>query len=359
MKDVYHTFYTPYDDRTLTYLDEDDDNAPVNEYSSTFLLIGFAVLAFLFCIMAILTIRLTLICREFYEWNAVRLIFPGICWILALQCGTFAYKFSDRGDGSVKEAWAICLYMLQATVAPGLFLSTFVVTFLAHRTRSIPFCTVYRGTSAGQRHNFSAGGINELHGEEDEMTQALIRPATLVVMTRLFAMALLILSLFVNFDVVWENDGDLAGRTGWLTVGSEPWGPESVHILLSLFPMAVVAVACMYFSMLLWRYGTQFSMIIYPSMFNPWLSTVVGIGFLSVGQFFGPELFPVLSHTGILVYVMSFVRTLYEVREDFEAANQLGCFLDVLGNDKVTQAVIPTSVILGERQSFSTAKGKE
>ena len=329
--------------RTLTYLDEDDDLAPTHVRSSLYLMIGYAVLTFFFCLMGFLTVSLTWKCREFYEWNAVRLVFPAICFILALECGTLSYKTSDYGDGAVVEAWAVVLYMLQATVAPGLFLSTFVVTFLAHRTRSIPFCIVYRGTSVGQWHNFAAGGINnaELHADESDMAQALIRPATLVVLTRLFSLGLLILSLFVNFDVVWD-EYDLAGRTGWLTLLTEEWSDESLHILLSLLPMAVVAVSCLYFSLLLWRYGTLFAMIIYSSLINPWLAPLLGIFFLLAGQAFGPELFPILSHTGILVYVMCFVRLLFEVRKDFEAANNLGNFLGALGNDQVTQSVVST-----------------
>ena len=332
-----------YGSRTLTYLDEDDDLAATNVRSSLSLMIGYLVLAFFFSLMGLVTVYLTWKCREFYEWNAVRLVFPGICFILALECGTLSYKTSDYGDGVVVEAWAVVLYMLQATVAPGLFLSTFVVTFLAHRTRSIPFCIVYRGTSVLQRHNFAAGGINnaELHADESEVAQALIRPATLVVLTRLFSLGLLILTLFVNFDVVWD-EWDLAGRTGWLTVVTEEFSDESLHILLSLLPMAVVGISCLYFTLLLWRYGTFFSMIIYSSPVNPWLSPLLGVFFLLAGQVFGPELFPILSHTGILLYVMSFVRLLFEVRKDFGAANDLGHFLDALGNNQISQSVVTT-----------------
>jgi hypothetical protein len=319
--------------RVLTYLGEDDPDGTTGLVSDMSLVVGFSILAAAFGWTAFMNTRVCRDCQNFYEWNAIRLILPGISWILGLECATLAL---DSGGIFIANQWKIALYMLEATVAPGMFLSTFVVTFLAYRTRSIPFFFIERGPGRST--------ANE-HGddEDQEVIQALVRPATMVVVVRLFSLALFLLTLIVNFDVVWETN-DLAGRTGWRTVLQEPWSGSVSHIFLSLLPMALVSVSALYFSLLLWRYGSFFSMVIYPSVFNPWISPVFGTICLMVGQLFGPDLFPILSNAGILLYMMCIVRVLYEVRHDMKQAGDLGSFLDALGDDAVTGSVTPNDL---------------
>jgi hypothetical protein len=259
------------------------------------------------------------------------LILPGLSWILGLECLTLA--LDSGGSIHIPNQWKIALYLLEATVAPGIFLSTFVVTFLAYRTRSIPFCFTERGPgrSTSTEHD---------EDNDQEVMQALVRPATMIVMVRLFSLALFLLTLVVNFDVVWATN-DLAGRTGWKSVIQEPWSGSTAHIFIGLLPMALVSVSCVYFSVLLWRYGSFFSMVIYPSVFNPWISPICGTACMMVGQMFGPDLFPLLSNAGIMLYLMCIVRVLYEVRHDMKQAGDLGSFLDALGDDAVTGSVTP------------------
>jgi hypothetical protein len=154
-------------------------------------------------------------------------------------------------------------------------------------------------------------------------------------MIRLFALAIFILTLVVNFDVVW-NESDLAGRTGWATIVGEPWSGAQAHIFLSLLPMALVSACGVYFNLLLWCYGSTFSMVIYPCVLNPWIAGVFGTLFLMTGQCFGPDLFPLLSNAGILLYQLCLVRVLFEVRHDIRQAGELGNFLSALGDDQVT-----------------------
>ena len=49
-----------------------------------------------------------------------------------------------------------------------------------------------------------------------------------------------------------------------------------------------------------------------------------------VGQAFGPDLFLITSNTGILLYMISMTRVLYEVRHDIRQAGDLGNFLIAL-----------------------------
>ena len=348
--------------RSLSFVDEDDEysDLPNETISETALIVWFAVLAGFFCITAIWSIRLTASCREFYEWNAIRLILPGVQWILAIECATLSYD--SKQDTIIQSYWAIAVYMLEACVAPGIFLSTFVITFLAYRTRSIPFCMIYRGKgrtpeAAGDTTiNITGTGTDNINtsniiDDYEEANQPLVRPLTMVVIVRLFALAIFILALVVNFDVVW-NEQDLAGRTGWATIinSEDGWDEETTHIFLSLLPMALTALSCLYFTVLLYQYGTFFSMVIYSNIFNPWIAPVIGTGFLIAGQCFGPDLFPILSNTGILLYHICFLRGMYEIRYDMRQAGDLGNFLTALGDEVVTGSM-PAGATTGDLDS--------
>eukprot|EP00538_Stauroneis_constricta_P013507 CAMPEP_0119562942 /NCGR_PEP_ID=MMETSP1352-20130426/22026_1 /TAXON_ID=265584 /ORGANISM="Stauroneis constricta, Strain CCMP1120" /LENGTH=322 /DNA_ID=CAMNT_0007611461 /DNA_START=309 /DNA_END=1277 /DNA_ORIENTATION=+ len=263
--------------------------------------------------------------RTFYEWNAIRLIFPWVSAVLAAQCATLAWDSVD--NQIVNEAWAIVIYMVQATVAPGLFLVTFVSTYIAHRTRSIPFCLVYRGSGKPEQ------------GDEEPI-QRLVRPPTIIALNRLFAVALLVVSFIINFDEIYKDRLELTGRTGWYTVVADAWSGESYGVTLSLMPMALVSILCMYFAMLLWRYGTVFSMTIYPSMINPWLFPVIGVSLLFAGQCVGRRLFPILSNAGIFMYILCLFRVLVEIQRDVNSAHDLGNFLDALGDENAIGSVV-------------------
>ena len=339
----------------MTFIGENDDDFTQESFSlnlsDTNLAIGFAVLTLGFFIVGIFFIYLAFSCRELNEWNAIRLILPAVAFSMALENGTLA---CDQLDSiTVSSAWTIVIYMTEAIIAPGLFLATFVITFLAHRTRSTPFCIVYRGHVRDD--DDEEGQINQ-ERVNDELTQSIIRPPTLIVMMRLFALGLLVLSWIINFDVVWD-DSPLAGRTGWATVFDDSWdAEETLHILLGLLPMGLTSIVCLYFSILLWRYGTFFSMTIYPNIFNPWLSPLVGIICLMVGQCFGPDLFPILSNSGILIYQISLVILLFEVRVDVRSSSTLGNFLDALSDDHVAGTVVP-SIGMSKRKGYDLEQG--
>lgn len=331
-------------------MDEDDELPYDNETLSRSAEIGWlGTLSVAFGVMAVLNIRVSGASQAFYEWNAIRLILPGIQWILAMDCATVA---ADVGmtTGSVASQWAIAMFMLISAVAPGIFLSTFVITFLAYRNRSIPFFMVQRAPGRNDTHltgNTVMCNSDDLEGVGDGGSgvgevaiQPLIRPATMVAIMRLFSLFIFLLAFVVNFDVVWD-ESDLAGRTGWATLITEPWDSSgaSMHIFLSLLPMTLVGFCCLYFAVLLWRYGSFFSMKIYASIFNPWFSPVFGTLCLLGGQCFGPDLFPVMSRTGIWLYQLCFLRVMYEVRFDIKQAGDLGLFLDALGDDTLTGSV--------------------
>ena len=187
----------------------------------------------------------------------------------------------------------------------------------------MPFCFVHRGPGR------SATGESR-QDEEDEVYQPLVRPAILVVSTRIFSLGLLVLNLLINFDVL--SDDSMVGRTGWSTVVKNSENSSTLIVFLALLPMALVSCLCLYFACLLWRYGCEFSMIINTSIFNAWTWPVIGALAMIVGQMFGPELFLITSNSGILLYMISMVRVLYEIRHDIMQAGDLGHFLNALEN---------------------------
>jgi len=186
----------------------------------------------------------------------------------------------------------------------------------------MPFCFVHRGPGR------SGGGESSRFDEDDELYQPLVRPAILVVSTRMFALGLFILNLLVNFDVL--SDDSLVGQTGWATVVNDTEGVSTLTIFLSLLPMALVSILCLYFACLIWRYGSEFSMVINVSVFNAWMYPVLGALAMIVGQTFGPDLFVITSNSGILLYMISMTRALYVIRHDIRQAGELGSFLTAL-----------------------------
>jgi hypothetical protein len=86
-------------------------------------------------------------------------------------------------------------------------------------------------------------------------------------------------------------------------------------------------------------------MVVYPSSMNPWMFTFFGSVCMIAGQFPDPNLFPILSNAGILIYMMTLLRVLYEVRHDMLQAGDLGQFLHALGQDHITNTVSDVSNI--------------
>eukprot|EP00537_Pseudo-nitzschia_pungens_P013268 CAMPEP_0172393348 /NCGR_PEP_ID=MMETSP1061-20121228/9228_1 /TAXON_ID=37318 /ORGANISM="Pseudo-nitzschia pungens, Strain cf. pungens" /LENGTH=353 /DNA_ID=CAMNT_0013124385 /DNA_START=128 /DNA_END=1189 /DNA_ORIENTATION=- len=301
--------------RYLMSYETDDESDGV---SATGLMIGFSILSLAFVVNALLIIRCNWHSREFYEWNAIRLIMPGTCLCLAIVNATLAYDYERT---KIPTFWTIVIYMIKSTIAPGIYMFTFIMTFLAHRTRSIPFCFVHRGPGRSETRETQLD-------EEDEVYQPLVRPALLVVFTRIFALGLFLCSLLVDLDVI--DDDSLVGQTGWAWVANNSGENVNFAIIISLLPMTLVAFLCLYFACLLWRYGSEFSMVIPKSSVNAWIFPVIGALAMITGQMFGPDLYLIASNSGILIYMMTMTRTLYEIRHDIAQTGELGHFLQAL-----------------------------
>ena len=94
----------------------DDVATDVSMFSPTGLVVGFSLLSVSFAVVSAMIIRCNWYCREFYEWNAIRLTMPGLCLLLSIKNATMAYEHA-RGD--IASQWSIVIYMISSVIEPG------------------------------------------------------------------------------------------------------------------------------------------------------------------------------------------------------------------------------------------------
>jgi hypothetical protein len=139
------------------------------------------------------------------------------------------------------------------------------------------------------------------------------------------------IGVVVNFDLVHIRHIDPeAGNVSWLELfESEKTIEEDVHKVLGVLPTALLILANFYFAAVMWRYGSNSSMIIHSSYLNPWVSQLVGTIGLVAGQF-PKEDFKITSNAGEALLVMTIIFLMHEVDKDMNAANEFVDFLDAI-----------------------------
>jgi hypothetical protein len=318
------TMISRHSQRDLTYLNSNHDDNYTNNWDDTSvdtLWITFhSLLSISFAVVAYYTIRLVNDTKEFQEWKAISLLLPAVSVFLALESATLAV---DEAIPKIPTVWAGLLYVFEALVAPGLFLSTFVVTFLAYRIRSVPFCCVRRRPRSSDEDDDEFGAATTSSPNDQE---PLVQSNIVLFGVNCFSIALLIVSIMVNFDILW-SEADLAGRTGWMTLILEPWEPSFVHVILALIPMTMVCCCSLYFAILLFRYGNELSMTIYSSFTNPWMWPCVGVLCMFGGLLAPSPWYAFTSNLGICIYQVTILQALFEIRQDLGEATELGSYL--------------------------------
>ena len=261
---------------------------------------------------------------HYYNIYTVRFLFPLTCVILALENATLASSrhFYDAAesssDGRVSVAQQNFLYFVFACVSlavPILLVATFELTYLVHKRRSVNFCGMF--FDEGQR-------IRRL-------ITTPIKSFVLRNFIRAIAVFLTVLNILVNFELVNDTGSENGPdpRCGWVCLfrDSRPWD-EKVHILLSLIPTGVLILCNAYFSFLLWRYGTECSIVVHASILNPWFSLSFGTGAMAATQIFGyPPYFSCTSNLGLLIFIVSILLLMVEVDKDMVAADEFADFL--------------------------------
>uniref|UniRef100_A0A7S4RTW4 Transmembrane protein n=2 Tax=Ditylum brightwellii TaxID=49249 RepID=A0A7S4RTW4_9STRA len=301
----------------MTFID------PSAEPPTTGMITGYIILviAFLFCFLK--AVRLGQTRSHYRSFFAIRFLLPLCCFILAVETATLAASGIYSENKSLDDnVWIQIVYVIQAFEVPILLQSTFETCYLVHKRRSVNFCGMY--FDEGRRVN---RGI-----ATTPMKSFILRN-----FIRAIAVLLLVMGLVVNFDLlrnVVEVDR-LAGRAGWWPLferknnaeGQQLDFSENTHLFLSLLPTAILILCSFYFSALLWRYGTESSMVVHSSCWNPWFSLFFGTIFLFIGECFSEKWYPISSNTGFVLFIISYLHLMTEVDKDMKAASEFVEFL--------------------------------
>jgi len=201
------------------------------------------------------------------------------------------------------------VFVLQAFEVPILLIVIFEITYLVHKRRSVNFCGMY----------FDEG----VRIKSTAFMSCMLRNSI-----RTLATFLLVMGLIVNFDFIKSGTSvdELAGRAGWWALSSEDWS-NRLHLLLSLIPTAVLTLVAFYLSIMLWRYGTESSMVVHSSICNPWFYPFFGTLAMGVGQFFDEQLYTIMSNAGMLIFIITILLLMGEVDKDMVVADDVAWFL--------------------------------
>ncbi|KAK1740527.1 hypothetical protein QTG54_008622 [Skeletonema marinoi] len=295
----------------MTFID------PTQQPPTPGLIAGYVILTLVSLACTIWAIQLGRHRTHYRLFFSVRVLFPIAILILALENATLAASgklMAQTIEGiSVVEVHPLvrAIFVLQTFEVPILLIVMFEVTYLIHKRRSVNFCGMY--FDEGRRLN------------NTQAMSCMLRNSI-----RSLATVLLVMGLMVNFDFITSNVpiDELAGRAGWWTLFEEEGTfQQELHLLLSLLPIAVLVAVSFYLSTMMWRYGTSSSMIVHSSICNPWFYCFFGTLAMAAGQLFAEQLYPVMSNTGILIFIITIEAVMVEVDKDIVAIENEASFL--------------------------------
>ena len=295
----------------MTFID------PTQKLPSPGLVAGYIILTLVSLACTAWAVQLGCQRTHYRHFFSVRVLFPIAILILALENASLAAsgKFieqSQEGDMMVEAHPLVrAIFILQPFEVPFLLIVTFEVTYLIHKRRSVNFCGMY--FDEGRRLN------------NTQAMSCMLRNSI-----RSLATVLLVMNLMVNFDFIQSGVlvDQLAGRAGWWSLFSEEGTfNQKLHLFLSLLPTAVLVAVSFYLSIMLWRYGTSSSMIVHSSICNPWFYSFFGTLFMAAGQLFSEKLYPIMSNTGLLIYIITVEAVMVEVDKDIVAIENEASFL--------------------------------
>lgn len=87
-------------------------------------------------------------------------------------------------------------------------------------------------------------------------------------------------------------------------------------------------------------------MVVHSSMCNPWFYPFFGTVAMGVGQIFGPELYPVMSNAGMLIFIIALLALMAEVDKDMVETHKIKSFLMQVANigDEISVTPHPRAV---------------
>jgi len=265
----------------------------VQPISST---VVYSVLSLLFLLTAVFTFETTNLSvhAPYCEHSLVLkygIVLPSIIYCIVLA----TLAVSTRRILDLYSPWMYILYTIQPFAVPCLLNVIYEICYLVHKKRSVNFC-----------------GLEFDQGHRVKILNSQTRSFVLRNLIRIASFALLVIGIVANFNIINDdqvklaNDDEeedaLVGRIGWW--GLRPWHGQT-QLLLALIPSIFLVFVSFYLSIILWRYGTNSSIVVHSSYINPWCSQFFGTLAMAVGQSFGESLYLYTSHLGFLMLIWS------------------------------------------------------
>lgn len=256
--------------------------------------------------------------NHYNQVKTVRYLLPFACIVFGLENLFLALKsfflepVLDDNSFSSQIVYYILL-VLQTTEIPILLLVTFDICYLIHKRRSVNFC-----------------GLFFDEGHRVIRVPSRIRGALTRNSVRILSFTLLVFGLAVNFGIGIGEDkmSPLAGKTGWLELFAAGIEVKTErYLLLSFFPEAVLIIGSLYWSAILWRYGSSSSMVVHSTCCNPWCYLFFASLVNLATQCFPGQYYPLTLNIGNIVYVFCILLLLREVDKDMDKTEDFSDFL--------------------------------
>lgn len=225
-----------------------------------------------------------------------------------ILCGLLFYENCLLSLGNSIDEWdPACQlgYVLHACIVPLFLVVCFELAYEVHKRRSVNFF-----------------GIEFDAGRRDSSTRWSWFWRNFV---RLISISLFVVNVFVNFDAEFEDPDEDAAHTGFF--GLRTGDDASAHVLLALIPSAILAGFALYIGYQLWKYGTDSSMIVHATYFNPWIWMFVGAAGMLLGQFPNGAWYKTTSNGGEALLLICNARMFKEIANDLKSGREMTEFI--------------------------------
>jgi hypothetical protein len=302
-----------------------DSNSPVG----VAYIVVFAILAAFFAGTAVMIWRATHSQYHYAQSIVLAYVFPLCPIIFAIDTIVLSINASSPTIALTDPVQTLG-NVIQPFAIPILLDVLYEVCYLVHKRRSVNFF-----------------GLEFDQGHRVKIISSTTRSFVLRNFIRVLALALLVIGLLANFEIVFQEPPpstistetpslstttttfhettSSTNRKGWL--GLFPWTGQ-VWLLFELIPSLCLFILTFFLSILLWRYGTSYSIHVHSSMFNPWCCQFFGNLAMGVGQCFPPpNIYYISCHVGFLLLLWSVLAVMKEITKDLLAEEDFEDFL--------------------------------
>mmetsp|Transcript_18252 Transcript_18252/g.25956 ORF Transcript_18252/g.25956 Transcript_18252/m.25956 type:complete len:387 (+) Transcript_18252:35-1195(+) len=274
-----------------------------NHHNRTYTVI-FAMLAALFLLTAAVTVKITHAQSHYKQSIVLAYLFPLCSVILAIITTMLSISYTNY---VFQLPGQIFINLLQPFAVPILLDVLYETCYLVHKRRSVNFF-----------------GLEFDQGHRVKILNSRTRSFVLRNFIRAIALCLLAIGILSNMELL-SSTTTKDYTEGWM--GLYPWVGQ-IWLLISLTPYFCLFVIGFYLSILLWRYGTSYSMNVHSSMCNPWCAQFFGNIAFGIGlAFSSSDLFLITSHVGFLLLIWSVLAVMREISKDLLADEEFEDFL--------------------------------